>query len=166
MESAAAGPRTEAATRRKTLHRAVARKDLQMLRKALHELYVDKESPLYEMGEVKRVETYAPIVEAAIAARIYAPTTTVCREMMLNLEHTHEKFGIKEEDYDLILLQLEQLDEGGADPQSIDWCVGTCLHGRVKPFRHSRLFSSETASIPSSSDSPGEENPKGPAEAA
>jgi len=129
--------RTEASVRRKALHRAIANGDLEAMREAIHGLYVDEASPLLK-GEVRRIETYAPIVEAAIVARIYAPGTLVSREMDLNLLHTHAKFGVPTQDYEAIVAQLDQLDE--TDASTIDWCVGTCLHERVKPFRHKNLF--------------------------
>lgn len=136
------GLRTEAAACRKEMHRAIAHRDLEAMRAAIHDLYVDDESPLREMGDVRRMETYAPIVEAAIVARIHAPETLLCREMLLNLKHTHAKFGVPEEEYEAILAQLRRLDEG-VDAHDVDWCADTCLHTRVKPFRHERLFSRE-----------------------
>ena len=57
------------------------------MRAAIHDLYVDDDSPLREMGDVRRIETYAPIVEAAVVARIHAPQTPLCKEMLLNLRH-------------------------------------------------------------------------------
>ena len=132
--------RAEAATYRKSLHMAIARQDLDEMRSVIHQLYVAEESPLKAMGEVKRMETYAPMIEAAIVARVYVPGTPVCKEMMLNFEHTHAKFGVATTDYESIMRQLEDVDAGGS-PQEVDWCAGTALHGRVKPFRHARLFS-------------------------
>lgn len=135
--------RTEAATHRRALHQAIARHDLEAMRQAIHDLYVDTESPLRQMsGELKRAETYAPLVEAVVLAHTYARETPLCQEMLLNLEHTHAKFGIPHEDYEAIVAQLETCEQLGAgqDAHHVDWCAGTCLHGKVKPWRHEKLF--------------------------
>ena len=138
---------TEARRHRRALHLAVARGDVQGMRAAMHDLYVHETSPLRRMDEaVKRVETYAPVVEAAILARALAPNTPLCRETALNLEHTHAKFGIPPGDYDTVVAQLDE-----PDPRSVDWCVGTCLHGRVKPWRHEAMFASASSRLNSSS---------------
>lgn len=121
--------------RRVALHRAIVSKDLEAMRVAIHNLYVDESSPLCE---VRRIDTYAPIVEATILARIYAPALPVYREMKLNLLHTHAKFGLSTEDYEVIVAQIDQCDEH--NPHGIDWCVGTALHGRVNPFRYKKWF--------------------------
>ena len=134
---------TEAARRRKSLHRAIADRSIEAMRKALHDLYVDEASPLREMGNIKRVETYAPVVEATILAHAHARQTALCHEMRLNLLHTHAKFGIAEEDYGVIEAQLDRLDDDHVDARDVDWCAGTCLHGKVKPWRHERLFDAE-----------------------
>ena len=69
------------------------------------------------------------------------PQTPLCREMELNLQHTHAKFGITPNEYAILVAQLES-----ADLHSVDWCAGTCLHGRVKPWRHETLFASASNS--------------------
>lgn len=139
MDETAAHART-AAERRKEVHRAIAQRDLVQMRQAIAALYIDEDSPLHGLGELQRVETYAPMVEAAIVARIHAGETELCRETALNLRHTHAAFQVPTEDYEAIEAQLAQLDAEDADAHAIDWCAGTCLHGKVKPFRHERLF--------------------------
>jgi hypothetical protein len=152
LARAPAPPSREAARRRKDLHRAIAQRDVQRMRRSIHELYVDEESPLRRLGEVKRVETYAPLVEATILARAYARGTALDKEMRLNFRHTHASFGLSRDDHDRIVAQIEEMEDGGAggasdDPiggrQDAEWCDGTPLHGRVKPRRHVRLFTSE-----------------------
>lgn len=123
-----------AATCRKAIHRAIAQRDLEALRTAMLDLYVD--GPLG--GDVMNVETFAPIVEGAIMAQIHASGTPVCNEMRNNLKHTHSKFGLSSADYVVIISQLDALPD--EDPHSVDWCAETALHGRVKPFRHEKLF--------------------------
>ena len=135
-----------AAVRRKALHRAIAAHDLEAMRTALHELYVDDASPLKAAGaDVKRAEAYAPVVEAAVLSRVHAAGSALHREMMLNLKHTHAAFGLSADEHELVVAQIDGLDDDDADPHAVDWCAGTCLHGRVKPFRHAHLF---TAAVP------------------
>lgn len=139
--------RTQAAVHRRALHRAVARGDLAAMRSALHELYVDEASPLRQMDKpLRRVETYAPIVEAAILARVLAPASAACAEMALNLEHTHVKFGLPPHDYAAIVAQLDRVEATGDDPHGVAWCAGTCLEGKVKPWRHKAAGDVEEAS--------------------
>lgn len=132
-------PRSQASAHRKALHKSIADRDLEAVRTALYKLYADDASPLKQQDMVRKVEAFAPIVEGAIVARIHAPDTAIAQEMALNLQHTHASFGLPADDYEAITAQLAGLSEGG-DPHAIDWCAGTCLHGRVKPFRHERLF--------------------------
>lgn len=141
--------RAEAAVLRKALHRSVARRDLEDLRKALHDLYANETSPLKQMGDIKRVETYAPMVEAAILACVYAPETMLHKEMLLNLKHTHAKFHVPDDQYEKILTQLESLQMQGIDAHTVDWCADTCLHDIVKPFRHIQLFKNGSGTAPS-----------------
>ena len=142
-------PSRQAAVRRRALHRAIAERDLEAMRRSIHELYVDEESPLRRLGEVKRVATYAPLVEATILARAYAHGTALDKEMRLNFRHTHASFGLSRSDHDRIDAQIRAVvkagGEGGTDDAlggcaDAEWCSGTPLHGRVKPRRHLRLF--------------------------
>ena len=130
--------RQEATQIRKALHASVASCDLQGMRKALHELYTDEQSPLEELGGSTRTDAFAPIVETALLASVYAPNTTVFKEAMLNMRHTYASFGVTSHDYEKIKLQISTCDQ--ENMHDIDWCVDTCLHGRVKPLRHAKLF--------------------------
>ena len=139
MGAEARDAQREATRRRKQMHQAIGRRDLQALREALGRLYDPEETPLGQLGEVARVETFAPVVEGLVAAHIFARETSLCHEMALNLEHTHAAFGLPEADVEAIRRQLRSLDDG-ADARAIDWCAGTCLHGRVRPFRHEACY--------------------------
>ena len=117
------------------------------MRSAIHNLYVDEASPLRQMeSPLRSVETYAPIVEAAILAQALVPESEVCTEMALNLEHTHAKFGVPQSDYATIAAQLKDARTTGVDPRSVAWCAGTCLEGKVKPWRHTRESSDSALS--------------------
>lgn len=133
--------RTAAAVRRKALHLAIAQRDVHAMRQAIHDLYVDEESPLRKAGEVKRIETYAPMVEATILTHVFARDTPLCKEMALNFEHTHNTFGVSHADYQVVVGQLARIgEEDGLDAHDVDWCAGTALHNMVKPWRHESLF--------------------------
>lgn len=148
--------RTDAAHKRMRMHKAVATCDLEALREAINELYDPQTSPLAGAG-MKSVRAYAPMIEAAILARIFAPGSAVQREMDLNLKHTRKSFGITDDEYASILDQLDTVagddsDDSDSEPEdavqckrssactSTDWCVGTSLHGKVKPARHLKFF--------------------------
>ena len=149
--------RTDAAHKRMRMHKAVATCDLDALRAAINELYDPKTSPLAGSG-MKTVRAYAPMIEAAILARIFAPGSAVQKEMDLNLKHTRKSFGITDDEYASILDQLStatrpesdsdssDADEGLVHEQrtsvctSTDWCIGTSMHGKVKPARHIKFF--------------------------
>ena len=145
MSEANQHQRAQASAQRRALHQAISRADLDGMREAIHNLYVDADSPLKSVvgSDVKRIDTYAPLVEAVILARIYAAETPLWKEMQLNLRHTHKAFGVSEEDYLCISQQLDGF-KSVSDALNVDWCVNTCLHGRVKPFRHIKLFNHKT----------------------
>lgn len=134
--------RTEAARRRCELHKALAARDVERVRTALHDLYVDEATPLRIVGELKRPESFSGLVEGVVAAHVHlaAPgDAALLEEMDLNLKHTHASFGLTPEEYGVVVAQIGSL-AAGADPRRVDWCVGTRLHGLVKPFRHERVY--------------------------
>ena len=140
--SARQGAPRLAARLRRAMHRAVLARDIDALREAMDALYIDESSPLKtRSAPLDRVATYAPIVEAAILARVVARGTDVDREAKLNFKHTHAGFGVTTAEYDAVLAQLRSLKGVAAEnvleaARAVDWCEGTELHGRVKPFRH------------------------------
>lgn len=130
--------RTDAAAKRRRIHNCVARNDMNGLRKAINELYDKTESPLISSGGVKRIESFAAMVEAWILAVVLRPNTALAREMCLNVMHTHVSFGMSNEDYLMISNQVESCSPD--EFSTTEWCKGTALEGIAKPTRHIKLF--------------------------
>ena len=133
-------PVDEAEIQRYEIHRAIADRNVDAMRKAINALY---HIELKSTGQGQRCQAhvpsiYAPTVEACIVAHILAPGTKLSDELSINFQNLHRTFDVPHEDYLSIRAQIEELTDEGSLVQ--DWCSGTCMHGLVQPFRYRDLF--------------------------
>lgn len=142
-----AAARRAASVCRKQLHAAIARRDIEDVRRELTQIYDSRTSPLLKTGGIRRIQAFAPFVEAflltfAFEAEADGEGSELLQEMQLNFHHTHEAFGLTQADYDCVVKTADSLRGAGMAGLVNHgvFCKGTSLEGLVKPLRHESMF--------------------------
>jgi hypothetical protein len=138
----------EAEEHRYRIHRAIAERNVDAMRKAINALYHFELQANRGESATRTSVVYAPTVEACILAHIFAPGTKLADELSTNFENLHEAFEVPHEDYLSIRAQLDEMEgEEGNVAEKMEWCSGTCMHGLVRPFRYKDIFPAAASSV-------------------